>query len=147
LHYFKQSNILIMRTNNKSVDLSIICDDHWDVVFDHVGLGFWEFSVATGILRSTRSCKRNFGYPPDGVLSYETLLSLILPEDLDHVQDEIQLTVSGEKASYHSVYRIRRPDGEIRWIKADGILSQQEGESLKLIGTTLDVTALKQSKH
>jgi PAS domain S-box-containing protein len=135
-----------MRTNNsKNVDLSIIRDDHWDVVFDHVGLGFWELSVATGILRSTKSFKINFGYPPDGVLSYETVLGLILPEDLDHVQDEIELTVTREKSSYHVIYRIRRPDGEIRWIKADGILSQQDGESLKLIGTTLDVTDLKQS--
>ena len=77
-------------------------------------------------------------------MAYETLLGLILPEDLDHVQDEIELTVSGEKSSYHALYRIRRPDGEIRWIKADGILSKQDGESLKLVGTTLDVTSLKQ---
>ena len=134
-----------MSTNKKNIDLSIICDGHWDVVFDHLGLGFWELSIATGILRSTRSFKQNFGYPPDGVLSYETVLGLILPEDLDHVQDEIELTVTREKSSYHVIYRIRRPDGEIRWVKADGILSQQDGETLKLIGTTLDVTDLKQS--
>ncbi|SDG80132.1 PAS domain S-box-containing protein [Pedobacter terrae] len=134
-----------MNTNKKNVDLSVICDDHWDVVFDHLGLGFWELSIATGILRSTRSFKENFGYPPDGVLSYETVLGLILPEDLDHVQDEIELTVTKEKKSYDVLYRIRRPDGKIRWIKADGILSQKEGESLKLIGTTLDVTDFKQS--
>lgn len=132
-----------MSTNKKNIDLSIICDDHWDVVFDHVGLGFWELSIATGILRSTRSFKKNLGCPPDEVLSYEKVLGLILPEDLDHVQDEIELTVSREKNSYHSIHRICRPDGEIRWIKADGILSQQDGESLKLIGTILDVTDLK----
>ncbi|WP_293788474.1 PAS domain-containing protein [uncultured Pedobacter sp.] len=132
-----------MKTNKKNVDLSVICDDHWDVVFDHLRLGFWELSLATGILRSTRSFKENFGYPPDGVLSYETVLGLILPEDLDHVQDEIELTVTREKNSYDVLYRIRRPDGKIRWIKADGILSQQEGELLKLIGTTLDVTDLR----
>ncbi|WP_145856985.1 PAS domain-containing protein [Pedobacter suwonensis] len=134
-----------MNTNKKNVDLSVICDDHWDVVFDHLRLGFWELSIATGILRSTRSFKENFGYPPDGVLNYETVLGLILPEDLDHVQDEIELTVTREKNSYDVLYRIRRPDGKIRWIKADGILSQQDGESLKLIGTTLDVTDLKPS--
>ncbi|WP_406824047.1 PAS domain-containing protein [Pedobacter sp. KACC 23697] len=134
-----------MNTNKKNVDLSVICDDHWDVVFDHLGLGFWELSIATGILRSTRSFKENFGYPSDGVLSYETVLGLILPEDLDHVQDEIELTVTKEKNSYNVLYRIRRPDGKIRWIKANGILSQKEGESLKLIGTTLDVTDFKQS--
>lgn len=134
-----------MNTDKKNVDLSVICDDHWDVVFDQLGLGFWELSIATGILRSTRSFKENFGYPPDGVLSYETVLGLILPEDLDHVQDEIELTVTKEKNSYDVLYRIRRPDGKIRWIKADGILSQPEGESLKLIGTTLDVTDFKQS--
>ncbi|MFF5382521.1 PAS domain-containing protein [Pedobacter suwonensis] len=134
-----------MNTNKKNVDLSVICDDHWDVVFDHLRLGFWELSITTGILRSTRSFKENFGYPPDGVLNYETVLGLILPEDLDHVQDEIELTVTREKNSYDVLYRIRRPDGKIRWIKADGILSQQDGESLKLIGTTLDVTDFKPS--
>ena len=131
--------------NKTKIDLSIICDGHWDVVFDHLGLGFWELSIATGILRSTRSFKQNFGYPPDGVLSYETVLGLILAEDLDHVQDEVELTITKEKNSYDVVYRIRRPDGKIRWIKANGILSQQDGETLKLIGTTLDVTDLKQS--
>lgn len=88
-----------MSMNKKNIDLSIICDDHWDVVFDHLGLGFWELSIATGILRSTRSFKKNLGCPPDKVLSYDKVLSLILPEDLDHVQDEIELTVSREKNS------------------------------------------------
>ncbi|MFD2583634.1 PAS domain-containing protein [Pedobacter vanadiisoli] len=133
-----------MSNKKKSIDLSIIRDAHWDVVFDHVGLGFWELSIATGILRSTQSFKKSLGCPPDQVLSYETFLSLIVPEDLDYVQDEIELTVSKEKNSYHTVHRICRPDGKIRWIKADGILSQHDGESLKLIGTILDVTDLKQ---
>ena len=121
----------------------MICDAHWDVVFNQIGLGFWELSLATCILRSSTSFKKNFGYPPNEALNYDTVLGLILPEDLDHVQDEIELTISKEKSSYHAVYRIRRPDGEIRWIRADGILSQPDGESLKLIGTTIDVTDLK----
>lgn len=132
-----------MRLNSRTTDLAMICDAHWDVVFNQIGLGFWELSLATSILRSSTSFKKNFGYPPNGALSYETVLGLILPEDLDHVQDEIELTISKEKNSYHAVYRIRRPDGEIRWIRADGILYQPDGESLKLIGTTIDVTDLK----
>lgn len=132
-----------MRSNSRTLDLAIICDDHWDVVFNQIGLGFWELSLATGVLRSSSSFKKNFGYPANKVLHYETVLGLILPEDLDYVQDEIELTISKEKSSYLAIYRIRRPDGEIRWIRADGILSQPEGESLKLIGTTLDVTDLK----
>ncbi|MGM9474996.1 PAS domain-containing protein [Pedobacter sp. GSP4] len=136
-----------MLSNKRTVDLSLIRDDHWNVVFDQLSLGFWELSLASGILRTTTSCKRNYGYPPDKVLSYEAVLGLILPEDLDHVQDEIELTILGEKSKYQALYRIRRLDGEIRWIKADGMLSKAEGESLKLIGTTLDVTDLKQEAH
>jgi PAS domain S-box-containing protein len=129
-----------MRLSHRTLDLAMICDAHWDVVFNQIGLGFWELSLPTGILRSSTSFKKNFGYPADGVLTYETILGLILPEDLDRVQDDIELTISNEQRIYHSVYRIRRPDGEIRWIRADGIMSQPNDESLKLVGTTIDVT-------
>ena len=132
-----------MRLNHRTLDLSLICDGHWDVVFNQLGLGFWELSLPTCTLRSSTSFKKIFGYPVDRVLTYETILGLILPEDLDRVQDDIELTVSNELGIFHSIYRIRRPDGEIRWLRADAIMSQPDGESLKLVGTTLDITDLK----
>ncbi|MBC6111622.1 PAS domain-containing protein [Pedobacter fastidiosus] len=134
--------IMDARINAKKKDLSMICDAHWDVIFDHVKLGFWEFQYESGILRTSFTCKRNYGLSADASFTFDDLLSMILPEDLDKMQDEIQLTISGERSSYNVQYRIKRADGAIRTIKADGIVVRELGEISKMIGTSLDITDL-----
>ncbi|PWS26967.1 hypothetical protein DHW03_13175 [Pedobacter yonginense] len=129
--------------NTKKADVSMICDAHWDVIFDHVRLGFWEFEYESGILHTSYTCKRNYGLLPDASFTFDNLLSMILPEDLDHMQDEIQLTISGERSSYNVQYRIKRPDGSIRKMKVDGIMVQEIGEINKIVGTSQDITDFK----
>ncbi|PWS31819.1 PAS domain-containing protein [Pedobacter paludis] len=128
------------RINTKKTDFSMICDSHWDVIFDHVRLGFWEFQFESGILHTSSTCKRNYGLLADASFTFDDLLGMILPEDLDIMQDEIQLTISGERSSYNVQYRIKRADGAIRKIKVDGILLQETGEISKIIGTSQDIT-------
>lgn len=121
----------------------MICDAHWDVIFDYVKLGFWEFQYEAGILHTNFTCKRNYGLAPDDRFTFDDLLSMILPEDLDNMQDEIQLTISGERSSYNVQYQIKRADGAIRKMKVDGILVQETGEISKIVGTSQDITDFK----
>ena len=67
----------------------------------------------------------------------------VLPEDLVKLREEIRLTMSGE-IDYDTVYRVRRPDGKIRYIKGSGlVIRDQEGNPLKVIGANYDITELK----
>lgn len=67
----------------------------------------------------------------------------VLPEDLLKLQDEIRLTMSGE-IDYDTVYRVRRPDGSLRYIKGSGlVIRDPDGTPVKVVGANYDITELK----
>ena len=68
--------------------------------------------------------------------------------DLVHPEDRAMVQEAAEKAQTSGVgsdviYRIIRPDGEIRWIHALGEYIFKDGQIVKMIGTNQDVTEHK----
>ena len=52
--------------------------------------------------------------------------------------------VKGER-KYDIEFRVVRPDGNIRWIKADGVvLFDDVGEPCRMVGTNYDITRYKE---
>ncbi|WP_316829930.1 PAS domain-containing protein [Pedobacter aquatilis] len=128
---------------NENEDIQFISKSHLLVAMNHVKLGFFEMDTQTGEIRCTARCKQNFGICPDASFSYAQLLSQILPEDLEAMQDEVDLALSGEKSSFQAIYRINRTDGEIRWIKADGAVERDGNVIISFVGSTQDITDLR----
>jgi PAS domain S-box-containing protein len=68
----------------------------------------------------------------------------IHPEDLDAVVKEF-LTASGNRVPYVIEYRVRRKDGEFRWIMESGAPRYLDnGEFLGYVGSCIDMTERKQ---
>ncbi len=68
----------------------------------------------------------------------------ILEEDLPAVGAKWARALAGEMASVDFEYRIRRPDGEVRWIEDRGFAVRgASGEVVRLVGIAKDVTARK----
>lgn len=124
-------------------DFQFITKPHLLVVMEQVKIGFYEMDTKTGEIRCTSRCKQNFGISADNSFNYAQLLALILPEDLEAMQDEVDMALSGEKGSFQAIYRIKRLDGEVRWIKADGAVQRDDNVIISFIGTTQDITDLK----
>ena len=73
------------------------------------------------------------------------LLDLIAPEDREYVLQGVQQT-NRDRVFYEHQYRMRRFDGEYRWIQATGVPRYAaEGTFCGYVGTYLDITDQKRA--
>jgi PAS domain S-box-containing protein len=74
-------------------------------------------------------------------------MSFIHPEDRDFVLRTFNSSVK-EKKPYSFYYRVLRPDGDERIIHSRGyIVSDEDGDPLRVFGATQDVTERKQAEE
>lgn len=106
-------------------------------------LGSWEYDIQNNKIYWSDEMRRIFGYNAHEALDYETYLSLLHPEDVDHINSIVSETIKTLKP-YSFEHRIIRKDGSIRYLIANGrAITSADGELVKLQGTALDITALK----
>ncbi len=91
----------------------------------------------------TNQCKRNYGWDTAQPFSYENMLSRIVEEDLPGMQALVAKAVESARP-YLAQYRVRFPDGSVRWIEAQGKVFYQEGVPVRISGTSLDISRSKE---
>ncbi len=110
-------------------------------------LGSWEHDVKTGTETWSNEQYRLFGHQPGTVtLSYEFFLGLVHPEDRERVQERVRAALDGRKM-FDMEFRIVRPDGALRWFRSRAeVFRDSKGRPVRVAGTNLDVTELKQAE-
>jgi PAS domain S-box-containing protein len=101
----------------------------------------WELDLGTLKMHLTTQFSRLFGYGdtlPDW--DYDVFLSHVLPEDREAVETSFQKSITMH-SDWDLEYRIRRADGEIRWVWTAGGYSEQSPSTLA--GIVQDITARK----
>lgn len=77
--------------------------------------------------------------------NYLSWLGLVHPEDREHAEERVAQVRKGEPLTFE--YRIRRPDGEIRWLRdTDFPIPDAAGNLALFGGVGQDVTGLKQAE-
>jgi PAS domain S-box-containing protein len=109
------------------------------------GVGIWDIDIAAQTVRGTEQFFRLMGLPPTGgSVPIETIRALRIGEDRDRVVQGYVDTIAAGGESYESEYRIRRPDGEIRWIYGRGrVIRNAAGEPVRYSGVDIDITERK----
>lgn len=104
-------------------------------------MGSWSSDVRSGRLTWADSTCELFGIHPDEFRgTFEHFRSFIVPEDLPAF-DKAYQQVSVENPMLQIEYRIRRPDGEVRWIFARGNVEfDANGAPLSRAGMVMDIT-------
>ena len=110
-------------------------------------LGNWEWDLLTDAVYRSDEMLRIYGVSrqelaatPDG------LMSLVHPDDRARVE---QLLEKGraERVPYTIDFRLVRPNGELRWVHAQGTpILDAQGEAVRIVGMLQDLTALKQAE-
>ena len=108
-------------------------------------IGAWEILLADRSVTRTPIHAKIFGYTtaplPDW--SYPIFLEHVLPEDRDEVNYSFTEAVR-KQTNWNFECRIRRADGEVRWIwVAGGHEVQSDGNTLRLSGLVQDITERK----
>ncbi|MBC7877081.1 MAG: diguanylate cyclase [Anaerolineales bacterium] len=79
--------------------------------------------------------------------AYDAWISTLHPDDRQFTDGEIQAALHGER-EYAPEFRILRPDGIVRVIKATSqTIRDQDGKALRMIGTNIDITERKQAEE
>lgn len=108
-------------------------------------LGTWEWDLVTGEVWWSEETYRIHGLDPDeGMDLRQKAEEAFFPEDLPRYRRKIEEALSGEVEGYDHEHRIRRPDGEVRWVRSQAEVVRGEGGGLlRMIGTVHDVTERK----
>jgi PAS domain S-box-containing protein len=83
----------------------------------------------------------------DTTASFEAGLDFVHPDDRDATRRHKQQILMGAGGPYQLEYRIRRRDGQVRWVMDRGqLICDGAGKPLRVIGVVLDITEIKEAE-
>ncbi len=105
-----------------------------------VGLGVWEWNLATQEIHWSAGFRRNLGIAPQVSPSFETFLAHISEADRDRVREGV-LAAIDRGGVYEVEYRLAGAgDGGERWLHSRGEILDDPEAGPRLIGVNFDVT-------
>lgn len=109
-------------------------------------LGAWEFNLADNGLTTSQTCREIFGRAATDNFTYDDLLHMIHPEDLEGMKAAVRESIE-IGSEYAITYRIMRPDGSIRAVETRAQLDRDRaGRPVKLVGVSADITDRMQAE-
>ena len=104
-------------------------------------VGIWDMDYATGIVRISSILEAHFGIQPDSFSgTFDAFMQSVYPDDRNYVVETIAESVKAD-ADFSIQYRVRWPDGTMRWLSSAGRIHLSErGDPVRGVGITLDVT-------
>ncbi len=111
-------------------------------------MGSWEWDVEAGQGTWDEGQYRIFGVAPEKFqVSLQNMRDVIHPEDWAPLAQAIERMADGEPTQQIE-FRVRRPDGEIRWCTGTAAASvDAAGKVMRISGVTIDVTDRKEAEE
>lgn len=108
------------------------------------GLGIWDYDIPRDELRCDDAWYRIMGRDrADPIRSMAEFRPLIHPEDVDRATEveEMAAELVAAESDYAIVFRIIRPNGDIRWVRSAACLLQDgTGKAVRAVGFIVDIT-------
>jgi PAS domain S-box-containing protein len=110
-------------------------------------LGFLDWDLTTDQISLSEEANHIFGLDPEkGIGMLELVAQVVHPDDQEFVQKNLEQAIQGSQA-LDIDHRIVRPNGEVKWVHAQGVLEHDpNGDPVTLLSTTLDITDRKQAE-
>ncbi|TWB44523.1 CHASE domain-containing protein [Nitrospirillum pindoramense] len=107
------------------------------------GIAIWEYDVASGQLDWDEQMFQLYGRPPTHGHGPTVWREQCHPDDIARVEAEFRRVVQGN-ADLDIEFRIRRPGGGLRHVKAASITEKNaEGRPVRIIGVNWDITEMR----
>lgn len=112
-------------------------------------MAVWDLDVSNGGVQYDRRWLEILGRP-DGstTATLDEVLGSIHPDDVGMVTEALQAHIEGKATGYAAEFRIRRDDGQERWVMGRGLLTDKadDGSPLRVVGVGMDVTERRQQE-
>jgi len=111
-------------------------------------LGSWEWDLTTGKVMWDEGQHAIYGVTPGQfVVTPEHFKVLIMPEDWERLQVGMQSLLQ-HGHPHQGEFRVRRPNGEVRWCASTAAASQDSaGKVIRISGVTMDITERKDAEE
>lgn len=112
------------------------------LALDAAEMGVWELNLETNAVTGDAKFAALHGVdelPPD---AFSFTQKIAHPDDRPEIDKRLRESIENKKPFKYQ-YRIIRPDGEIRWLSASGILRSEDGEVKTILGVLTDITESK----
>ena len=107
-------------------------------------MGMWDWDVRTGSYFWNDENYRLFGYTAGDIkLGRDAWAARLHPDDLK-AAESAAVIAQREHKDYLNEYRIVRPDGSMRWVRAHGRFLYQNNKPVRMIGLMQDITDSRQ---
>jgi PAS domain S-box-containing protein len=110
----------------------------------------WTWDIRSNRVFADKGMARIFGVSPRRAAGgpIEHYVNAIHPDDRKSVQDAIATALKGPSDRYEIVYRVVRPNGEISWLDARGIVQRDSrGRPVQFPGVVLDITSRRAAEE
>jgi PAS domain S-box-containing protein len=113
---------------------------------DLAGVGMWSWDFKTDRIGATEKARALYGFSSDEAITFDRFLETVHPDDRDRVSRAARQAFQ-EGSGFSSEYRIVRPDGSVRWIKAQAqVFLKPSHEPSHMMGVSLDNSERKQNE-
>jgi two-component system, sensor histidine kinase and response regulator len=139
-------------TNFKELEAELRhAKERLEVAIRSSNLSIWEYDMPDAAIEHATETLTNvwesLGYEV-GVDAPAALSALIHPDDLARVTEENRRYLSDETKTFETEHRVRHKDGTYRWVLGRGVaLRDPRGRALRFVGTSVDITAIKQIEN
>jgi PAS domain S-box-containing protein len=112
------------------------------------GAGLWDWDMTSETLEWSRELFLLFGLDPEITeATFDVWNQVLHPEDKEITYRRIDLAIQN-RTSLDSDYRIIKPGGQVRWIKALGNTAYDDsGQPVRMAGICLDITERKHAEE
>ncbi len=107
-------------------------------------LAWWEMELPSGDVRFNDRKAHMLGYEPGRFETYEDFTELVHPEDHDRAMGAMRDHLEGRKERYEVEYRIKKSDGDYKWFRDVGSITEEDGKYKKVAGIVIDVDRRKE---
>jgi PAS domain S-box-containing protein len=111
-------------------------------------MGVWDWDIVTPTMIWDDRMRDLYGLAPGTpIQGVETWKQLLHPDDMPRAVAEVEAALRGDKP-FDTEFRILRPDGSVRYIKASGlVLRDPSGQPTRMIGLNTDITERHRTEH
>jgi PAS domain S-box-containing protein len=109
-------------------------------------IGLWDWNYQTGKTYITQSASEMLDYKNNQeYIDIEAIRELIHPEDKDNSQKQLSLHIKGVNDSYANEMRLRKADGNYKWILTRGKITERDekGSPSRITGINIDIDKFK----
>jgi PAS domain S-box-containing protein len=117
------------------------------IAADSAGIGVWDFDPAANTLNWDDRMYGIYGIAGEsGPTPYSVWIGCLHPDDQQSCEAEVAAALRGER-EFDTEFRIVRPDGEIRYLKASArTLRSADGSAVRMTGVNFDVTERRRAE-